>query len=199
MLPEPLICLPRMSNPWPSALSVAVRYRVNDGDSLIPDEISFDHSLRLRSSANVHTTKSSMLLGLELSVFVAGLSTWGDRTKGGVIYEARLAIQERYKNMIQKHLIQEHDTKHDTKTRYKNTIQNEAELHEKHDMMLQGKMPKDLLYNKKNDPLCSMGVGLECLMIELGSHAIEWLWGLAYFSRYAAISIEQQPGFLTGL
>jgi len=66
-------------------------------------------------------------------------------------------------------------------------------------MMLEGKMPEDLLYNKINDPLCFMEVELECLMFELGRYAIEWLWGLAYFSRYAAISIERQPRFLSAL
>jgi hypothetical protein len=42
-------------------------------------------------------------------------------------------------------------------------------------MMLEEKMPKELLYNKINDPLCSIRVELECLMIELGRYAIEWL------------------------
>lgn len=63
-------------------------------------------------------------------------------------------------------------------------------------MMLQGKMPKDVLYNKINDSLCSVGLELEYLMMKLGRYAIERLWRLAYFSRYAAISIERQPNFL---
>lgn len=63
-------------------------------------------------------------------------------------------------------------------------------------MMLQGKMPKDVLYNKINDSLCSVGLELEYLMMKLGRYAIERLWRLAYFSRYAAISIERQPSFL---
>lgn len=80
-------------------------------------------------------------------------------------------------------------------------IQSKVKLHGKHDDAAAGKDAKRRVVQQDKRStmfctLCSVGLELEYLMMKLGRYAIERLWRLAYFSRYAAISIERQPSFL---